>query len=90
MPEFNFSLRFQLNDESEDPSQYLDALATHGCTDAVVGVGCPGRIALEFNREAPNLSDAIASAVSDASRAMPGARLIDLPRMETNARSHGE
>jgi hypothetical protein len=80
MPEFKFSLRFQLGD-GEDPSRHLDALAAQGCTDAVVGVGRIGRIALDFSREGPTLLDAIASAVGDVGRAIPNARLIEMPRI---------
>lgn len=80
MPEFNFCLRFQLSDETEDPSRYLEALAAQGCTDVVVGVGRLGRIAFDFSREGSTLLDVVESAVGDVGRAIPGAHLIDLPR----------
>ncbi len=48
-----------------------------GCDDALVGVGQPGRIALDFTREARSASEAVLSAIKDVQRAIPGARLIE-------------
>jgi predicted DNA-binding transcriptional regulator AlpA len=43
----------------------------------LVGIGQPGRIALEFTREADNAFAALTSALSDVKRAIPSARLIE-------------
>ena len=60
--EYTFTLRYQLPDRSIDPDILLEQLGAAGCEDALVGMGLPGRIALEFTREA-------SSALTNASRA---------------------
>jgi predicted DNA-binding transcriptional regulator AlpA len=49
-----------------------------GCDDAVIGTGQPGRIALEFSREARSVKEAIVSALRDVKRAVPDAELIEV------------
>lgn len=56
----------------------IERLAEEGCDDALVGVGQPGRLALEFFREAPSALEAIESALEGVRRAVPGARLTDI------------
>jgi len=51
--------------------ELLDRLAAGGCDDAVAGVGTPGRLALEFDREA-------ASATTPEQQAQFNARRTDL------------
>lgn len=77
MTEFEFTLKFALPDPAADPEQYVDALAQAGCDDALFGVGQAGRIALDFNREARSAFLAVASAVRDVRKAIPGAELIE-------------
>ncbi|MNY01102.1 hypothetical protein D3C86_1336160 [compost metagenome] len=55
----------------------VERLAEEGCDDALVGVGQPGRLALEFVREAPSAHGAIEVAIEDVGRAIPNARLIE-------------
>ncbi len=43
-----------------------------------VGVGQPGRIALEFTRESETAEAALVSAVADVKRAIPTAKLIEV------------
>ncbi len=73
----DFTLTFQLSDQDQDPEQYVDALAEHGCTDAVVGIGKLGSITLNFTREAGSALEAVASAIRDCRTAMPGATLTE-------------
>ncbi|MNY68834.1 hypothetical protein D3C86_2066620 [compost metagenome] len=54
-----FTLKYQLLSDDNDTDAILDRLAEEGCDDALVGVGQPGRLALEFVREAPSAHDAI-------------------------------
>ncbi|MNF88466.1 hypothetical protein D3C84_709610 [compost metagenome] len=54
----------------------MDRLAEAGCDDALVGVGQPGHLALEFIREASSADEAIEGALEDVRRAVPNARLI--------------
>ena len=74
---YEFALKFRLPDAGADPDQYVEALGDAGCDDATVGIGQPGRIALAFDREARSASHAIASAVREVKRAIPGAELVE-------------
>lgn len=42
-----------------------------------MGVGQPGRLALEFTREAKSAQAAVGSALADVKRVIPTARLIE-------------
>jgi len=75
--EYEFTLKFRLPNVADDPHGFVDALAEAGCDDATVGVGQTGRIALVFTREARRAFDAVASAVRDVKRAIPGAELVE-------------
>lgn len=77
MSEYEFTLKFRLPDAGADPESFLDPLADAGCDDALVGIGQPGRIALDFTREAPSAKDAIASALRAVQEAIPGAELVE-------------
>lgn len=78
MTEYEFALRFQLPTHNDQPEEFLDSLYEAGCDDAVVGVGLPGYIALDFAREAANAQDAVQSAISDIKKAIPGVKLIEV------------
>ena len=75
--EYTFTFKYQLPSEDSDMDALLERLAEEGCDDALVGVGQPGRLALEFIREAPSAREAIESALEDVRRAVPNARLIE-------------
>lgn len=77
MNEYEFTLTFDLHDDQGDPEQYADALFEAGCDDALVGIGLPGTIALEFVREAVSASDAMKSAIENVKHAIPEAELIE-------------
>ena len=77
MAEYEFTLKFRLPDAEADPENYIDALAEAGCDDATVGIGHPGRIALDFTREAASALDAVVSAVHAVKAAIPGAELVE-------------
>lgn len=74
---FTFTLHYQLACDESDMDALVERLAEEGCDDALVGVGQPGRLALEFVREAPSAHDAIEGAIEDARRAIPNASLIE-------------
>lgn len=78
MAEYEFTFKFALENPRADPADCVERLAEASCDDALVGIGKPGRIALEFVREAATARDAVLSAFSDARRALPGARLIEV------------
>lgn len=75
--ECTFTLTYQLPSDDNDMDAIMDCWAEEGCDDALVGVGQPGRLALEFVREAPSVHDAIKGAKEDMRRAVPNARLIE-------------
>jgi len=77
MNEFEFALKYILSDEQTDLEQTVEALAAAGCDDALIGTGQSGRIALQFNREAPSAIDAITQAISEVKSVLPDARLIE-------------
>jgi hypothetical protein len=77
MTEYDFLLRFDLPDPSVDPERFVESLYEAGCDDATVGIGQQGRIALSFTREAPSATEAVASAIADVRKAIPGAKLVE-------------
>jgi hypothetical protein len=74
---FTFTLNYELTSDESDMDALVERLAEEGCDDALVGVGQPGRLALEFVREAPTAHDAIEGAIEDVRRAVPNVRLIE-------------
>ncbi len=76
--EYTFSLKYQLTDDDRDLDALVERLGEAGCDDALVGIGQPGRLALEFTREAPDADEAVRSALADVRRAVPSSRLIEV------------
>jgi hypothetical protein len=75
--EYIFTLRYQFTHD-QDMDGLLERLGASGCDDAIVGVGQPGRLALEFAREAGSAQDAVHSALADVQRAVPQAHLVEV------------
>lgn len=75
--EYVFTLKYQLADSDSDLDALVERLGAAGCDDALVGVGQPGRLALEFSREAGSAEEAVHSALVDVKKAIPSARLIE-------------
>lgn len=76
--EYTFTLKYQLADGDRNPDLLLERLGEAGCDDALVGIGQPGRLALEFSREAESADAAVRSALADVRRAVPLAKLIEV------------
>jgi len=76
--EYVFTLKYQLADDDSDPDTLVEHLGAAGCDDALVGVGLPGRLALEFSREADSAEEAIRTALGDVKNAIPSAHLIEV------------
>ena len=76
MTTFAFSLKFSVPEDGVD--RQVERLGEAGCDDALIGVGRPGRIALNFDREADSAFAAVAGAVSEVRAAIPEARLIEV------------
>lgn len=74
---YEFVLKFALPDADTDPANYEDALFEAGCDDALVGIGLPGRIGLDFTRESDSALNAMTSAIQQVQKAIPGACLVE-------------
>ena len=75
--EYIFTLKYQLAG-NDDPEELVERLGEAGCDDALVGTGQPGRLALEFTRDAESANAAVLSALADVRRAVPQAKLIEV------------
>ncbi len=75
--DYIFTLKYQLNAGEHDMDALVGRLAEAGCDDALIGIGQPGRIALEFTREAATAEDAILSALDNVRSVLPEATLIE-------------
>lgn len=78
MTEYEFTLRFTLPSEDLDMDSIADSLYGQGCDDAVIGIGQPGRLALDFTRRASSARKAVLSAISDVTDALPGVCLVEV------------
>ena len=88
MNEYDFTLKFKLADEHKDPETYLDILERAGCDDALIGVGRRGGIALHFTREADTALEAVSSAISNVTTAIPNALLVEATAMDAVLQQH--
>jgi hypothetical protein len=76
--EYDFTLKFKLAPDDADVDALVERLGAANCDDALVGVGQPGRIALDFTREAKSAEAAIVSALADVKKAIPAAKLVEV------------
>jgi hypothetical protein len=77
MMEFEFTLKFTMAAPAPDMDQLTERLGAVGCTDALVGIGQTGRIALDFTREAASAKQAVFSALEEVKCAIPTAKLLE-------------
>lgn len=75
--EYEFTLTYRLSADDRDQTEIVERLGAAGCTDAMIGTGHPGRISLEFIREAASAKAAMESARQDVEGVIPSARLIE-------------
>ena len=73
--EYKFTLKYQCSEQDCNHDEIVERLAVAGCEDALVGVGQPGRIAIEFTREAESADAAMVGALAEVKRALPTAKL---------------
>ncbi len=74
---FSFSLTIEGADVMTDAAQ--NALYEAGCDDATFGVS-GGVQTAEFDREAAEFAEAVASAIRAVESAVPGARVVEIRR----------
>jgi hypothetical protein len=77
MMEFEFTLKFTMAAPAPDMDKLTERLGAAGCTDALVGIGQTGRIALDFTREAASAKQAVFSALEEVKCAIPTAKLLE-------------
>lgn len=77
MTEFRFTLKIEGADVLTDTAQ--NALHAAGCEDATFGIS-NGVQTAEFDRQAPDFSEAVASAIKAIENAVEGARVVDVHR----------
>lgn len=77
MLEYEFTLKFKLQDSQIDPDIYVEQLYESGCDDAVIGTGKKGYIGLNFIRESSSAYEAISSAIKNIKKAIPEAILVE-------------
>ena len=77
MRSYDFTLKFALGQKDAAPESFVGRLMNEGCDDALVGIGKPGRIALDFTREADSAEEAVISALSAVKRAIPDAEFVE-------------
>jgi hypothetical protein len=75
---YEFVLKFKLPEGIADMNELVERLGENGCGDALVGTGRPGRIALNFTRDADSAQQAFISALEDVRGAIPDAELIEV------------
>jgi hypothetical protein len=76
--EYEFTLKYRLAAADSDDDELVERLGAAGCDDALVGIGQPGRIALDFSREARSAQAAVVSAMMAVKKATPTARLVEV------------
>lgn len=77
MKEYSFTLKYRLPAEDAGHDAIVERLGEAGCTDALVGTGVAGRLALQFDREAGTAHDALLSALQDVKAAVPAAEFVE-------------
>lgn len=75
--EYIFTLKYQLAESDCNHDELVERLIEGGCDDAIIGIGQPGRIALEFTRESSDARSALLSAMANVKAAIPTAKLIE-------------
>ena len=75
--DYEFTLKFKLPESESDADAVIEKLGAAGCTDALVGVGTPGRVALDFTRAGKSAKEAVRTALRDVRKAIPGAELVE-------------
>ena len=78
MPEYDFTLKFKLSNSQILPESVLDRLYQSGCDDALIGIGKPGYLGLNFVRESTSAYEAIQSAVKNVRSVLKNAILVSV------------
>lgn len=85
MTQFSFTVTIEGADLMTEGAQ--ESLFEAGCDDATFGIS-NGVQTAEFDREAADFAEAVASAIKEVESAVPGARVVSL-RREHNVAAAG-
>lgn len=84
--EFEFTLKYELEEHELLVDAVMDRLDKAGCTDTLVGAGITGLLELQFIRRATSAEQALNSATAAVRQAFPSARLMRIvPAPDTPA-----
>jgi predicted DNA-binding transcriptional regulator AlpA len=75
---YTFLLRYRLPQDAGDVDEVVERLGAAGGDDALVGIGVPGRLALEFARSGDSAEAVLLSATRDVRKAVPQAVLVEI------------
>lgn len=75
--DYIFTLKYRLPDAETDLDALAEQLGSGGCDDALPGLGQPGRLVLEFTRDAASAHAAVLSAMADVKAVVPDAQLVE-------------
>lgn len=75
--EYTFTLKYKLPNHEVASDELAERLYANNCDDALIGIGMPKRIALEFIREASSAEEAVNSAHQDVMITLPEAEFIE-------------
>lgn len=82
--EFEFTLKYELDEHELLVDAVMHRLESAGCTDTLVGAGITGLLELQFIRRATSAEQALNSATAAVRRAFPAARLVRIiPALDT-------
>lgn len=76
--QFEFSLRYELDEHDALLDLAMRRLERAGCADALLGADIRGQLELQFVREAASAEQALVSATEAVKKAFPSARLVKI------------
>lgn len=76
--QFEFSLRYELDEHDALLTFAMHRLERAGCADTLLGADIKGQMELQFVREAVSAEQALVSATEAVKKAFPSARLVKI------------
>ncbi|WP_431101516.1 hypothetical protein [Roseateles noduli] len=76
--QFEFSLRYELDEHDALLDLAICRLERAGCADTLLGADIKGQLELQFVREAASAEQALVSATDAVKKAFPSARLVKI------------
>jgi hypothetical protein len=76
--DYEITLTLKLAPDDSNLDELVERLGAAGCTDAMIGIGQAGQLALDFIRDGRSAEQAILSALKGVKKAVPTAKLIEV------------